>query len=164
MKRYPLIIILMPALILALGCQPGASLPISASQALTDSASFELLSLNPDSRDKHADGAGFQGWSVLGETTIADPVSRAKLIDAFEKGVKQHDGGIAACFNPRHGIRVVSDSETHEFVICFECSQVRWYIDGQRADSTILISESPQRVFDAVLKDANVPLAEKKRK
>ncbi len=145
-------------LLLAVGCSSGSRLPSAAEQALQGSADFELLSLEP--LEEKTDGSGFHGWKILGTTPIKDSGTRAKLVSALKAGVADYDGGVAACFIPRHGIRVAHDGKTHEFVICFQCAQVQWYIDGQRVRG-FPISGSPQLVFDEILEDANIPLAER---
>ena len=67
---------------------------------------------------------------------------------------------VAGCFDPRHAIRVEADGGMHDFVICFECLQVYWYVDGERKDSS-LASDSPEPLFDRVLREAGVTLAPK---
>ncbi|MBA4066816.1 MAG: hypothetical protein C0501_24530 [Isosphaera sp.] len=91
---------------------------------------------------------------------MKDADTRKKLVAAFKKGVADNTGIAAACFNPRHGIRVTSDKKTVDFVVCFECFSVKSYADGKDAGG-FLITKSPQKAFDAALTDAKVPLAEK---
>ena len=149
-----------------LGCSSGTRLPPDATIALQEATSFELLSLDPlqsqdpDQRDSLTEADHLHGWIVRGSTTIQDSNTRATLVSRFAAGVAEHNGLVAACFNPRHAIRLIHDGKTHVFVICFECAQVEWHIDGQRATG-FLISTSPQSLFDEVLQKANVPLAEK---
>jgi hypothetical protein len=122
---------------------------------------FELLSLNPDeTKEKPKDG--FHGWQVLGKTTVKDAEARKKLFAALEKGVAENKGEVARCFNPRHGIRVTHDGKTADLVICFECLQVKAFAGDRRHD--FLVTPSPQPTFDAVLKEAKVPLPEPARK
>ena len=136
------------------------SLPKKAAKALEESASFKVYSLDPDRLALESDEKGLHGFRVLGQTTVKDMNSRKKMIAALNTGVAKHDGSVADCFNPRHGIKVAIDGETHEFVICFECHQVQWYIDGNETKG-FLISKSPQPTFDKILKAANVPLPKK---
>lgn len=120
---------------------------------------FELLSLSPDRpREKPKDA--FHGWKVLGKTTVKDAEARNKLVAAFKKGVTDNKGIVAACFNPRHGIRVTHDGKTADFVICFECFQVQVFV-GDKREKGFLITDSPAAAFDGVLKEAKVPLPEK---
>ena len=162
MKRFSLQLVFVLAAIFALGCGSGKRLPAAADQALSNSSSFEVLSLNPDPHAEKTDGKEMHGWNVLGDTAIKDSGTRTKLIAALKAGVAENDGAVAACFNPRHGIKVTDGGKTHDFVICFECYQVQWYIDGNKADG-FLITDSPQPTFDQALMDADVPLADKPR-
>jgi hypothetical protein len=102
----------------------------------------------------------FHGWRVLGRTTITDQATQRKLNEALRAGARENSGAAAACFNPRHGVHVTRADKTYDLVICFECLQVQAFEAGQRTEG-FLVSESPQPVFDEVLRAAGVPLAEK---
>jgi hypothetical protein len=122
---------------------------------------FELFSLSPDElKEKPKDG--FHGWKVLGKTTVKDAETRQKLLAALQKGVADSDGSVARCFNPRHGIRVTHDGKTADFIICFECLQVKAFAGDKSHD--FLTTRSPQPAFDTVLKEAKVPLPEPAKK
>ena len=64
----------------------------------------------------------------------------------------------AACFIPRHGIRMTSGRDTVDLVICFECLSVNVYVNDKR-EKGFLTTRDPQPTFDAVLKAAGVKLA-----
>src|SRR4051794_3071516 len=67
---------------------------------------FELLSLDPSLEPVAEKGAVMLKWyRVLGSVVIADGGQRKELVDAIEEAVRDSDGGVAGCFNPRHGIR-----------------------------------------------------------
>jgi hypothetical protein len=134
----------------------GDKVPEDARAILKYADQFELLSLNPSRLPGSAEGS-FHGYNILGSTAINDADTLKRLVYAFEKGVSENHGFIAACFNPRHGIRVTSGGRTAEFVICFECAQVQVYVAGG-VERTFLISGSPQALFNEVLRDAHVPL------
>lgn len=123
-------------------------------QAILDKAEeFELYSLSPEPQKEDA----FHGWKVLGKTTVKDAEVRKKLVAALKKGVSENEGEVAACFNPRHGIRVTHDKKTVDFVICFECLQVKAFV-GDKDTKRFLTTKSPQATFDGVLTAAKVPL------
>jgi hypothetical protein len=132
-------------------------------QAILEKAEqFELLSLSPD-RPQEKPRDAFHDWKILGKTTVKDAEARQKLVAAFKKGVEDNKGIAAACFNPRHGIRVTHDGKTSDFVICFECYQVQVFV-GDKQEKGFLITDSPTSAFDGILKEANIPLAEKPKK
>ena len=66
-------------------------------------------------------------------------------------GARENNNAVALCFNPRHGIRVRQGDSVLDLVICFECLQVEVFEGEQRAAS-FLTSDSPQSVFDEVLR------------
>jgi hypothetical protein len=134
-------------------------IPEPARTALQEAEQFELLSLDPRRRQEKPT-SHFHGWKVLGKTLIADGPTRKKLLLALNKGVKENEGMVAACFNPRHGIRVTHQGKTIDFVICFECFQVDMYV-AEKKEKGFLTTGSPQPAFDEALRAANIPLAEK---
>jgi len=140
---------------------PASEVPERARKALRDAESFELLSIDPERLRSPPDGH-FHGYKVLGRTKIEDAAGRAKLVTALEKGATEGRDP-ASCFNPRHAIRATSSGKTSDFLICFECSQVKVLetetTSVDRPDARFLISRSPQPEFDQALRDAGLPLA-----
>ncbi len=138
-------------------CSSGAKLPDVARAALDGAERLELWSLDPTLRETPA-ADGFHGWRALGRVTVEDAAERARLVDALAKGVAGNDGVVAACFNPRHGVRAVHDGKTVDLVICFECLQVQMFVDASASEG-FLTTSAPQPSFDRVLRAAGVPLA-----
>jgi hypothetical protein len=130
-------------------------MPQAAWQALHDADQYELLSLYP-----YLSKPDFYGHEILGRTTITDKAIQERLNQAFQLGVRDSDGRMMACFNPRHGIRVTHGDVVTEFVICFECRQVEVWRGGKKL-AFFLTSKSPQPIFDEVLQQAGLPLAPK---
>jgi hypothetical protein len=128
-------------------------LPAGLKAALEKGDRFELLTLNAE-RDTSKDG--FHGWKVVGTSVINDRDVRRKLIVAFEKGVAESKGGPAFCFDPHHGIRVTREGKTVDFVLCFDCFQVRAYV-GDALEANLITTNSPRAVFDNVLDASKVP-------
>jgi hypothetical protein len=114
---------------------------LQASQAATNAAK------NPEL---------FHGYEILGRTEVVNSRQRKELVDAFKRGIEEGKGPPPACFDPRHGIRVVKSGLTVDFVICFECVTVSEVISSTRH---LRISRSPRDVFNNALKRANLPLA-----
>lgn len=130
-------------------------MPGAAWDALTTADQLELYSLKPD------DIAGnLDRFTVLGKTTVSNSQQRVKLRDALQSGVRQSDGTMYRCFNPRHGIRVTKNGVVTDFVICFECGRVQVWRGDQRL-AYFAVTKSPQPAFDAVLNAAGVPLPPK---
>lgn len=131
--------------------------PTDASKVLRNAPTLELFSLDPVIRDKMDGSTTFHGWKVLGSAKLPAGNQRDFLIDALEIGIAEHDGTVAACFDPRHGVRVTYEGKQHDFVICFHCFQAEWYIDDVKTEG-FLLSRSPQPTFDKLLRDASVTL------
>ncbi|MHC4910921.1 MAG: hypothetical protein ACYTF9_14530 [Planctomycetota bacterium] len=140
-----------------------SDLPADAETALRAGTDFFLFSVDPDLDFRFGGGSTegvetFRGWKSLGSTTLAAD-ARDRLVTALRTGVLD-DGGVPVdCFIPRHGIRVTHDEQVHEFVICFQCSRIRWFIDGAQAGS-LPVTTSPRDAFNAALVSAGLPLAE----
>jgi hypothetical protein len=142
------------ALVVCVGHVPG---PVM--EALEHADQYELLSLDPmHYRELPPDN--FHRWSVLGRTSVTDPATRKKLNRALRTGA-WGAGMPYMCFNPRHGIHVVQAGRSVDLVICFECRQARVFDDGN-ANEGFLVSGSPQPAFDEALRNAGVPLAQKR--
>jgi hypothetical protein len=134
-----------------LGCSTG--LPDATRDALRSAERFELLALDPEPMEAPSTDS-FHGFRVLGRVE-PDAASRAALVDALDRGVREHDGRVAACFIPRHGIRVTRGGAVRDLVICFECLQVNEY-EGDARVPGFLVAESPRAAFDAALRAGGV--------
>ena len=132
-------------------------LPAPAVAILEQADGFELLALNPSRKLKAVKGT-FHGYRILGTTFIKDAETRKKLVSAFEKGVAENQGVVAACFNPRHGIRATRNRKQADFVVCFECDQVQLFGETQ---GEFLISSTPRALFDSVLRSSGVLLGDR---
>jgi len=132
-------------------------IPGVAATAMRNADSLELLSLDP--RRGRAD-ADFHKHKVLGRTTVTDPVTRKLLYSSLQSGARWNLPFPALCFNPRHGIRATAEGRTIDLVICFECSHVEVW-QGESLLTTFFVGQSPESVFDQVLRDAGLPLARK---
>ena len=133
-------------------------LPSAAAAALEQGTEFELLSLEPNGGEETEGENRFYGFEILGALAIDDRTTRDELVAAFKRGIADNVEGVAAaCFAPRHGIRVTHDGKVYEFVICFECYITTWYVDGKQAGN-VNSTNVGQPEFNRVLKDAGIRL------
>lgn len=116
-----------------------------------DGNKFDLKQENADSDDH------FHGFPILGKVDIKDVGRRKQIMDALKSGMSQSDGTVAKCYWPRHGVREVSKGKTVDYVICFECLQLKIHNDGK--EKTVPTTRRPQSVLNKHLKDAKIPLA-----
>lgn len=86
----------------------------------------------PTSEDANED---LHGYRILGRAQLASASDRNHLLALIEKGIEDSDGTVAACFNPRHGIRIVKGGVVTELVICFECLSLHVYKGGVQSGS-----------------------------
>src|SRR5262245_34902808 len=155
-----LLLLLPVALVFGLSSQIAGQknkIPDQARAILENASQFELMSIRPDPFQKNSTEQ-FQGWPVIGKTTVKDLTTRNRLIAALKKGVEENKGDSMKCFNPRHGIRAIHDGTTADFLICFECFQVMVYVTGEK-EQRVLITDSSAPVFNQILLQAKVPLA-----
>jgi hypothetical protein len=144
---------------------PQNRIPEEVERLFDKAERFELYSLDPE--NEFGKGArekdGFHGWKVLGMTEVKGEADRKRLVDALRLGAEDNFGMVAACFIPRHGIRLKGGGKTVDLVICFQCLSVQVFEDAKRKEGFLTTGE-PQEVFDAVLKAAGVKLPKPAKK
>lgn len=138
---------------------PENKLPAAVRTALEKADTVELFSLNGATNVKD----GWHGAKVLGKTTIRDKATRTALAKAVKKGVDDGKDG-ARCFIPRHGLRMTHAGTSYDVLICFECHWLYIYTEGTDRPLVLMVSESPQKELNKILKASKVPLAEPEKK
>jgi hypothetical protein len=98
----------------------------------------------------------FRGWPVLGKIEITDAEERAAIFEVFEAGFEDVDE-FPKCFNPRHGISVVYGKTTTDYLICFECSQLKMF--AGREEKTIGTTQNAEKELNRYLTAAGIELA-----
>lgn len=101
-------------------------------------STVELYALDPV-RVKPAapiDDAGyFHNYKVLGQCTVSgsgEIQAVRESMQELEKAARYWDGGILACFDPRHGLRVKTARGNMDLLICYECARIVIISDGQK--------------------------------
>lgn len=112
---------------------------------LSDAQDVEIFSLNP-MRSQMEDPAvaalpHFHDYAILDSKRVDGRERARELLNLVYRGIHESDGTVAACFNPRHGIRVHSKDEHVDFVICYECLSMHIH-RGEQQDSA-LTTEGP---------------------
>jgi hypothetical protein len=100
----------------------------------------------------------FHWMPILGSVEIIPLQEKTNLLGALAQGVRENSGEAAMCFDPRHGLRVVTKSSTNDFVICFECLQVQSF--GFTPSSYFYVSGSPAATFNKLLDKYKMKKAE----
>lgn len=132
-----------------------APLDLGPFEALAEARSTEVLTLYPTRMEMDEgvteESETFHGYRILGRASIGPATSR-KLLSEVARSVASSDGKVAACFNPRHGIRCEMADGPVDIVICFECFQLHVYPTGAERDSHLLGKKGVaevDRIFEA---------------
>jgi hypothetical protein len=128
---------------------------------------FELLSIDPTlltkKQRRRLRGKLFHGYRVLGRIDIPKGRQRDHLVQTLHNALRTAGYGLAYCFDPRHAIRASVGAQTIDLVICFECYKILVHLPDRSAETQparfISTSDSAQPAFDAALKKAGIPLA-----
>jgi hypothetical protein len=99
-------------------------LPADAEAALRSARTMELFALDPTPLRlgvPQPEKGAFHDYPILGRASLTDAVQAKALGELVLRGIRESDGKVAACFNPRHGIRVEQNGKTLDVVICYEC-------------------------------------------
>jgi hypothetical protein len=137
------------------------TLPVDAEQSLRSAKELVLYSLDPCCIEdgNESEIPQLYGYQILGQTELNNESDLNQIVDDYLRGVSEHDEmGVAACFDPRHAIRVEHDAETHDFLICFYCSKTKWYIDGNFRE-IINHTDHAKSGLNQLLKEADIELA-----
>lgn len=97
----------------------------------------------------------FHGIPVLGKIKL-EKNQRNELVNALNKGIADGNS-LAACFWPRHAIRIEREGQVSDYVICFYCYQIKKFTD--QSTETISTTRFPKTVFNEILTNAGIELA-----
>ena len=148
---------------------------------------WTLYSLHPapwniqESRDPFAQPAGasespadakkltapkevFHEHAVLGQLQLKENEKLRYVVTALDVfSGKNWQNGVAGCFWPRHGIRIVHESKRHDLLICYECSRTLLFIEDKRVGMIHMNSEPQFQAtpypLDGLLNKAKIPRA-----
>ncbi|MEM7167699.1 MAG: hypothetical protein AAF581_19765 [Planctomycetota bacterium] len=123
-----------------------------------DSMHLAALDPTPVSFDpKRQRGELMHEYEVLGKTELTAG-DRTEAVNAVYESISGNTGVVAACFNPRHGLRASKGDSTVEVVICFECLSLVIVENGQRTAS-IIIGQDGSKALTSLLTTAGIALA-----
>ncbi|MEO0476159.1 MAG: hypothetical protein AAF085_09360 [Planctomycetota bacterium] len=122
---------------------------------------FEIESFDVATADSDSDPPElFYNYPILGQVELTGTAAANELSGIVEKRVASEQGLIAGCFIPRHGLRVIRDGVTSDYVICFQCTNFEWYEGGSgKRIGQQSISSKYLAVFTKPLADAGIELA-----
>ena len=136
-------------------------LPEIIGVALKEGTDFELFSLGSLGKEESKKQRKMGYEPVLGSTKIKSPELREELTTAFLDAAYINTASFTACDpNFRHAIRVKYQGSNFDLLICFECSKGAARHKDEYLHS-FQINGKPEPLFDKVLTEAGVKLAEK---
>ena len=148
-----------------IGCtERQAALPANLAVPLEQATGWELISIDPgwsDPPEPYPAGTiTLHGYPVIGRMKITEDAVREKLLAELQQAAV-NSGSAAACFAPRHMLRVEHDGQTVDLLICFPCNNASGYIDGKR-QKLFQIAPDPklQESLNQLLAAQKIPLAQ----
>ena len=144
-------------------------LPLTIVRAMRSPDSFELLVLDPVELKVRGTKDGsippereFHGYEILGHVPLLEEGVRSELVELVLKGVQESDGTAAACFNPRHAIRIVNEGRVLDLLICYECLQITIYsaeLSDQKGRLVALTSSTVEPEVSRIFTQAGLSTA-----
>ena len=133
--------------------RPSKSVPSMIEKILIDPVSVEVFSLD---FKNSAGGEFLYGHHVLGKTLVKDSRNSTRIAGFFKQAIER--GSYTwACFEPRHALRVIRNGETLDVILCFECRNFHWYVNGE-SQGELPIHPGLEVTLDYVLRRAGVPI------
>jgi len=101
---------------------------------LSKAERVEVMRLNPTPLAEAArQGKNtLHGYQIVASAKVETPATRREITGFVGKALHWNRHTMGDCFNPRHGMRIVSGMRTIEFVLCLECHGVDVYVDRTR--------------------------------
>jgi hypothetical protein len=130
-----------------------AKVPPAAWHCLRKPQQMVLYAIHPEEAADYVKGtAVFHGYRILGEVPVTAESEQEQVVAAVRHAVLSGSDQ-AACFNPRHGIRVTDGQHTCDFVICFECRRMDYYFDNIAVGSATIGGSAES--LDAILRETH---------
>ena len=90
----------------------------------------------------------FHGYSILGNKELKKFEHKKTILDYLNKSIEKSQGDVAACFEPRHGLRIVKGKKILDLVICFECASAK----VSSSKKSYILIDGKRDTFDKVAK------------
>ena len=112
--------------------------------------------------DAHPKLLRFHEWVVVASAAPSDASSEAKITRSLASIVASHDDGVAACFDPHHGLTLTDGRSTYDVLLCFECRRYIVYTsDGAVMYADSFKTRGEKKKWERVFNDAGLPGAKR---
>ena len=143
-------------------------LPADTEQVLRGASALEIFALDPmplpEEKRSAASTTDLHGYPILGRAKLTDARARQELVDLVMRGIRESDGRVAACFNPRHGVRAEHDAKVVDLVICYECLSMSIHTrtsGGAPVFASALTAQSVEKPVTAIFTTAGLQIAKR---
>lgn len=92
----------------------------------------KLFRIDPSATRRNAPSSAsrFHDWIVVASAAPSDDPSATTISRSLASIVASHDSGVAACFDPHHGLTLSDGGTSFDVLLCFECSRYIVYTSG----------------------------------
>lgn len=122
----------------------------AALRILREAEQFTILTLKPEPHppsEAPPEGGLFHGYGITGQARIRDRDAQSAIVEAIATGIGRSRGAVAACFNPRHGVRAFHRDRWVELVICYECLHMRVYGAARGPSQVVLTADVSREIL-----------------
>ena len=98
----------------------------------------------------------FHGYPILGKVNVTGDEAK-NVVNWIYGGFTKRRVINGMCFEPHHGLRAATGSNTVDVVICFGCTNMHIFSKGTESNSAL--SRSPEKYLNQLLTAAGVPFA-----
>lgn len=136
-------------------------LPADFESALMSASTATLYSIQPYGGPDVPE-LDFHGHHQLGHLDLQGAQAKEAISTVREAISSGKANTYSMCvINPRHGLRIVSQGNTYDFLICYECRQLEIFKNGKEAKFNGIIGGKPDDLNN-ILTKGNIPLADDK--
>ena len=82
----------------------------------------------------------FHDYPILGQHTLTVTPEVRLIITDLDRAGQSWFGGVAGCYMPRHGIRVIEGGKNYDLQICYECFTAILFVDSKQVGAIYFAS------------------------
>jgi hypothetical protein len=114
--------------------------------AKADQVDVFKLAPRPIDASKQGTKVDFHGYEIVRRVRVGKAEQRRELAAFLGKALSASYFSRAACFNPRHGLRVLGGQRTVDLVICFECNRIKVYERDMLQGTVTVLAQKHEEV------------------